>query len=100
MQLPQIVFIDGLPGSGKSTAAVEIRRQFAGSRVFLERHLGHPLLVGVPDEQGAAFANIHETHTAGSFKAVALEKLEAFLDTTERWRPVTNTLIEWLATPG
>jgi hypothetical protein len=83
MRRPQIVFIDGLPGSGKSTAAVEIGRQLSGSRVFLESHPDHPLLVGVPDEQGAAFADIHEVHSAESMAVAALQKLEAFLNTAE-----------------
>jgi hypothetical protein len=66
MRRPQIVFIDGLPGSGTSTAAAEIGRRLLGSRVFLESHPDHPLLVGVPDEQGAAFADIHEVHSPES----------------------------------
>jgi hypothetical protein len=83
MPRSQIVFIDGLSGSGKSTTAVEIGRRFLCSRVFLESQPGHPLLVGVPDERGAAFANIHEVHSVESFAAVALAKLEAFLKTAE-----------------
>ena len=84
MQRPQIVFIDGLPGSGKSTAAIEIGRRFLSSRVFLESHPNHPLLVGVPDKQGAAFADLHEIHSAQSFAVVALQKLEAFLNTAQK----------------
>jgi hypothetical protein len=80
MRRPQIVFIDGLPGSGKSTAALEIGK-FSGGRIFLESQPGHPLLVGVPDEQGAAFADIHEVHSAESFALMALQKLEDFLNT-------------------
>jgi hypothetical protein len=83
MPCPDLVFIDGLPGSGKSTTAVEIGRRSLGSRVFLESQPGHPLLVGVPDEQGAAFANIHEVHSVESFAAEALAKFEAFLETVE-----------------
>ena len=79
----RIVFIDGLPGSGKSTAAAAIGRQLPNSRVFLESDPHHPLLVGVPDEKGAAFADIHEFHSAGSFATAALEKLEGFLASTE-----------------
>jgi hypothetical protein len=84
MQRPQIVFIDGLPGSGKSTAAAEIGRRLLGSRVFLESQPDHPLLVGVPDAQGAAFADVHEVHSADSLAVVALQKLEAFLNTAEK----------------
>src|SRR5262245_57085201 len=83
MSGPRIVFIDGLPGSGKSTAAVAIGRQLPGSRVFLESDPVHPLLVGVPDARGAAFADIHEFHSAGSFATAALETLEGFLTSAE-----------------
>ena len=79
MPLPRIIFIDGLPGSGKSTAAQDIGRQCPLGRIFLESHPGHPLLVGVPDETGAAFPDIHVVHSAASFAAAALEKLSAFL---------------------
>jgi hypothetical protein len=82
MRRPHIVFIDGLPGSGKSMAAMEIRRRFMGSQVFLESQADHPLLVGVPDEHGAAFANIHETHSAETFSVMALQKLDGFMNTT------------------
>jgi len=84
MQRPQIVFIDGLPGSGKSMAATEIGRRLVGSQVFLESQPDHPLLVGVPDERGAAFADIHETHSPESFAVMALQKLEGFLNTTKQ----------------
>ena len=84
MQEARIVFIDGLPGSGKSTAAIEVGRRFSGSRVFLESEPNHPLLVGVPDEQGAAFADIHEVHSAQSFAVAALQKLEGFLNAAQQ----------------
>ena len=83
MPHPHLIFIDGLSGSGKSTTAVEIGRKFSARRVFLESQPGHPLLVGVPDEQGAAFANIHEIHSVESFAAEALAKFEDFLETAE-----------------
>ena len=75
-----MLFVDGLPGSGKSTAAVEIGRRCPGSRVFLESHPNHPLLVGVPDRMGAAFGTIHQVHTADSFATMAIQKLDAFLE--------------------
>ena len=81
IQRRQILFVDGLPGSGKSTAAAEIGRRCPDSRVFREMHPNHPLLVGVPDRgMGAAFGTIHEVHTADSFATMALEKLDAFLE--------------------
>jgi len=77
---PKILFIDGLPGSGKSTAAEAVGGAVSGSRVFVETVANHPLLVGTPDQIGAAFAEIHETHSADSFAAAALGRLEAFLE--------------------
>ena len=79
IQRPRILFVDGLPGSGKSTAAREIGRRCSDSRVFLESHPNHPLLVGAPDGMGAAFGTIHQVHTADSFATMALQKLDAFL---------------------
>jgi hypothetical protein len=76
---PQILFIDGLPGSGKSMAAKAIGGSISNSRVFAETVPNHPLLVGTPDQMGAAFADIHEIHSAGSFAAAALGRLETFL---------------------
>jgi hypothetical protein len=77
---PQILFIDGLPGSGKSTAAEAVGGYVSDSRVFVETAPDHPLLVGTPDRMGAAFADIHEIHSASSFAAAALGKLESFLE--------------------
>jgi hypothetical protein len=77
---PQILFIDGLPGSGKSTAAEALGGHLRNSRVFAETAPNHPLLVGTPDSMGAAFANIHEIHSADSFAAAALGRLESFLE--------------------
>ena len=77
----QILFIDGLPGSGKSTAAEAVSRHLPHSRVFLESAPDHPLLAATPDRMGAAFADIHEIHSWDSFAAAALGKLESFLET-------------------
>src|SRR5262245_38513787 len=77
----QVLFIDGLPGSGKSTAAEAVGRHLPHSRVFLESTPHHPLLVAIPDRMGAAFADIHEIHSWDSFAATALAKLESFLET-------------------
>src|SRR5262245_43221040 len=79
MERLHVVFIDGLPGSGKSTAAAAIGCRLPGSRIFLESEPDHPLLVGVPDAMGAAFPDIHEIHSTESFATAALEKLERFL---------------------
>jgi hypothetical protein len=77
---PQILFIDGLPGSGKSTAATAVGGRLPGSRVFAETAADHPLLVAGPDPMGLALADIHETHSVDSFAAAALGRLEAFLE--------------------
>ncbi len=77
---PNIVFIDGLPGSGKSTAAEAVGGYLSNSRVFAETAPNHPLLVAAPDRMGAAFADIHEIHSADSFAAAALGRLQSFLE--------------------
>ena len=77
---PQILFIDGLPGSGKSTAAEAVGGSVSDSRVFVETAAHHPLLVGTPDQMGAAFAGIHEMHSADSFTAAALGRLNSFME--------------------
>src|SRR5262249_30199967 len=81
MSIPgaQILFIDGLPGSGKSTAAAAVGDSLSHARVFGETTPDHPLLPVTPDRMGAAFANIHTTHTWESFAVAALGKLETFL---------------------
>ena len=79
MVRPQILFIDGLPGSGKSTTAMEVGKRFPQSRVYLESAADHPLLVGSPDAMGAAFGKIHEVHSAESFAIAALDRLSAFI---------------------
>ena len=77
---PNIVFIDGLPGSGKSTAAEAVGGYLSNCRVFAETAPNHPLLVAAPDRMGAAFADIHEIHSADSFAAAALGRLQSFLE--------------------
>jgi hypothetical protein len=77
---PNILFIDGLPGSGKSTAAEAVGGYLSTSRVFTETAPNHPLLVAAPDRMGAAFADIHEIHSADSFAAAALGRLQSFLE--------------------
>jgi hypothetical protein len=81
---PHILFIDGLPGSGKSTAATAVGGYLANGRVFAETDQNHPLLVAAPDRMGAAFADIHKIHSADSFAAAALGKLESFLESAGR----------------
>jgi hypothetical protein len=77
---PNILFIDGLPGSGKSTAAEAVGGYLPNSRVFAETAPNHPLLVAEPDRMGAAFADIHEMHSVDTFAAAALGRLESFLE--------------------
>lgn len=76
-----ILFIDGLPGSGKSMAAEAVGRHLSHSRVWLETAPHHPLLAATPDLMGAAFADIHEMHSWDSFASAALGRLEFFLKT-------------------
>ena len=81
---PNILFIDGLPGSGKSTAAKAVGGYLSNSQVFAETAPNHPLLVATPDRMGAAFADIHKIHSADSFAAAALGRLESFLESAGR----------------
>jgi len=76
---PHLLFIDGLPGSGKSTAAEAVGGHVSNSQVFAETAQDHPLLVAAPDRMGAAFSDIHEVHSPASFAAAALDRLESFL---------------------
>ena len=80
---PRLLFIDGLPGSGKSTAARAVGDSIRNCRVFAETDAHHPLLVGSPDQMGAAFADIHEAHSAETFAAAALGRLDVFLERAE-----------------
>ena len=77
---PRVLFIDGVPGSGKSTAANAVGGAVSNSQVFAEMAANHPLLLAAADQMGAAFADIHETYSGDSFAAAALEKLDAFLN--------------------
>ena len=81
---PQVLFIDGLPGSGKSTAAEAVGGRLPSSRVFLESAPNHPLLVAAPDQMGAAFADIHKMYSGDSFAAAALGRLKSFLESARR----------------
>ena len=81
---PHLLFIDGLPGSGKSTAAEAVGGCLSNSRVFAETAPDHPLLVAAPDQMGAAFAGIHAVHSVDSFAAAAHGKLESFLESAGR----------------
>jgi hypothetical protein len=83
MASARVLFIDGLPGSGKSTTAIQVGRRFSWSRVWLESAADHPLLVGSPDDKGAAFPKIHELYSVESFATMALDRLNAFLKTAE-----------------
>ena len=49
---PHILFIDGLPGSGKSMAARAVGGYLSHSQVFAETAQDHPLLVAAPDRCG------------------------------------------------
>src|SRR5215468_11822797 len=75
MARPQILCIDNLPGSGKSTTALDVGGRFPRSRVYLESAADHPLLVGSPDPMGAAFPKIHELDPVYSFATAPLDRL-------------------------
>jgi hypothetical protein len=81
---PHILFIDGLPGSGKSMAAEAVGGYLPNSRIFLETAPNHPLLVAALDRMGAVFADIHKIHSGDSFAAAALGRLDSFLESAGR----------------
>src|SRR3989442_23855 len=66
--------------SPSTTAWTAVVRYLFNSRVFAESAPNHPLLVAGSDRMGAAVADIHEIHSADSFAAAALGRLESFLE--------------------
>jgi hypothetical protein len=74
-------FIEGLPGSGKSSAAEFVATQLQVAKLpcklFQEMTPEHPLRVGELDEIGAAMADIHLRYKPQEFANLALAKYQA-----------------------
>lgn len=86
--IPQIVLIDGLPGSGKSTACGKVTEdlKMLGHQAtsIYETQQDHPLHVIPTDETGAAWADIHLRIDADSFVSQSLERWKALLSDKQR----------------
>ena len=70
----------GSQAPGRARPRPHFGADFPSSRVFLESEPAHPLLLGAPDTR-------HKVHSAESFAAAALEKLEDFLASAEGGTP-------------
>jgi hypothetical protein len=84
------VFVEGLPGSGKSVSANNLASGLAnlGREValFEETARGHPLHVGDLDEVGAAMPNIHLEFSPEQFAESALARYKTFADSPDAFR--------------
>jgi hypothetical protein len=74
----KVLFLEGLPGTGKSTGAHHLAEGLV-ARGFLvnapqEMDPENPLHVGTLDEMGAAMTDIHLTYTPEQFAALALDR--------------------------
>lgn len=90
MRGTKLVFIDGIPGSGKTTTARALESVLAQRsvevRCFLEEHPDHPLNVGGPlhpsgRTTGATFFG---RYTVDSFVDESLRRWRAFVNVAER----------------
>ncbi|TAK20158.1 MAG: hypothetical protein EPO26_18860 [Chloroflexota bacterium] len=90
MRDTRLVFIDGIPGSGKTTTARSVDAVLAQRsvevRCFLEEHPDHPLHVGGPlhpsgRTTGAAFFG---RYTVDSFVDESLRRWRTFVNAAER----------------
>jgi hypothetical protein len=82
---PRVIFIDGLPGSGKSTTAAyvagELERREIACRLLRERDADHPLNVGgdLHPSGSTTGARMFSTYTVGSFVQESLARWSAFV---------------------
>jgi hypothetical protein len=74
----ELILIDGLPGSGKTTLAKDISKVLP-ARVLLETDDNHPLHPLPSDAVGAAWPDLHEKMTAECFAALSLAKWGEFV---------------------
>jgi len=85
-----MIFVDGLPGSGKSTTAEyvasELERRGIPYRLLHERQPDHPLNVGgaLHPSGSTTGARMFAEYTVGSFVAESLIRLNAFAKETLR----------------
>lgn len=81
----RVIFVDGLPGSGKSTTADyvarELERRGISCRLLRERELGHPLNVGseLHPSGSTTGAQMFATYTVDSFVEESVARWNAFV---------------------
>ena len=81
----RMIFVDGLPGSGKSATAEyvarELERRGIPCRLLRERQTGHPLNVGgdLHPSGNTTGARMFATYTIGSFVEESLARWNAFV---------------------
>ncbi len=88
MRETKLIFVEGLPGSGKSTAASWLAKRLQSTgreaSLFLEHQPGHPLNVGgdnhpAGDTPGDVF---FQSYTPASFIQESLERWQQFIGAT------------------
>ncbi len=80
---PQLILVDGLPGSGKTTLAQELSAHLANNNqvtVYYETTRNHPLHVVPTDDFGAAWPDIHLRVSPQDFAERSLERWATFLN--------------------
>lgn len=81
----RLIFVDGLPGSGKSTTAAlvasELERRGIPCRLLREREISHPLNVGgdLHPSGSTTGAGMFAAYTVGSFVEESLARWQAFV---------------------
>jgi thymidylate kinase len=85
MRKSRLVFVEGLPGSGKSTTAryigSRLQRAHAAVRLFAEVEPDHPLNVGGPLHPAGATTGeeLFQCYTVEAYVAESLERWRAFV---------------------
>jgi hypothetical protein len=77
----ELIFIEGLPGSGKSESSRKLAANLSAAglavKTFIETDQINPLHTGDLDPEGAAFADVHLRFTPDAFAQQSLEKYQA-----------------------
>jgi len=93
--MTHLIFIEGLPGSGKSVSAENLARGLSAKgktvKMFNEMDPTNPLHTTAIDPQGAAFGDIHLTFNIEGF---AHQSLERYRDLPFALKEGTTTIFE------
>ena len=93
--MTHLIFIEGLPGSGKSESARNLAEALIKTghsvKVFIETDPTNPLHTAALDPQGAAFADAHITFNIEGF---AHQSLQKYQDLAYSLRERTTTIFE------